>query len=74
MDSIRILFISIEGNTRSFVEHLTRYAMAQHIKNKALPEIKATEISEQTDFADETSPIFASSQLTSMVVMASIQV
>ncbi|MTV82852.1 class Ib ribonucleoside-diphosphate reductase assembly flavoprotein NrdI [Secundilactobacillus folii] len=58
MDPMRILFISIEGNTRSFVEHLTHYAMAQHIKNKGLPEIVSTEISEQTDFTDETKPYF----------------
>ncbi|WP_203651218.1 class Ib ribonucleoside-diphosphate reductase assembly flavoprotein NrdI [Secundilactobacillus yichangensis] len=58
MDPIRILFISIEGNTRNFVEHLTHYALAQHIKNKGLPEIEATEISEQTDFTDETKPFF----------------
>ncbi|GAX08222.1 MAG TPA: ribonucleotide reductase assembly protein NrdI [Lactobacillus sp.] len=58
MDSIRILFISIAGNTRNFVENLTHYAFAQHVKNKGLPEIEATEISEQTDFADETKPFF----------------
>ena len=58
MDPMRILFISISGNTRNFVEHLTRYAMAQHIRNKGLPEIVATEVSEQTDFQDETTPFF----------------
>ncbi|KRL79679.1 class Ib ribonucleoside-diphosphate reductase assembly flavoprotein NrdI [Secundilactobacillus paracollinoides] len=58
MDPIRILYISIAGNTRNFVEHLTRYAMAQNLKNKVLPTIEATEISEESDFADETTPYF----------------
>ncbi|WP_288530370.1 class Ib ribonucleoside-diphosphate reductase assembly flavoprotein NrdI [uncultured Secundilactobacillus sp.] len=58
MENMRILFISIEGNTRYFVNKLTAYADGQHDKNKGLPTISATEISEQTDFTDEVDPYF----------------
>ncbi|ANZ57517.1 ribonucleotide reductase assembly protein NrdI [Fructilactobacillus lindneri] len=58
MKPIRILFISIEGNTRSFIEDLTEYAKKQHQENAVNPLISTTEISDQTDFADETSNYF----------------
>ncbi|HJE86786.1 MAG TPA: class Ib ribonucleoside-diphosphate reductase assembly flavoprotein NrdI [Levilactobacillus hammesii] len=58
MSPLRILFISIEGNTRNFVDHLTAYAAAQHESDISLPTIVATEISEASDFADETTPYF----------------
>lgn len=58
MSPLRILFISIEGNTRNFVDHLTAYAAAQHESDASLPTIVATEISEASDFADETTPYF----------------
>ena len=59
MNPIRILFISIEGNTRSFVKNLTKYAIGMHDQDAHNPLIKSTEISEQTDFADEIQPYFA---------------
>lgn len=55
---MRILYISIEGNTRNFIEHLTDYAAAQHATDPSLPTITATEISDATDLAAETSPYF----------------
>ena len=58
MEPMRILYISIEGNTRAFVSDLEHYAMAQHVKNKGLPTIVTKEISEQSDFEDETEPFF----------------
>lgn len=58
MQPLRILFISIEGNTRNFVEHLTAYAAKRHAENAAAPEIAATEISEASDFTAETTPYF----------------
>jgi len=58
MQPLRILFISIEGNTRNFVENLTTYAAKQHAQNAELPEITATEISEASDFVAETQPYF----------------
>lgn len=55
---MRILYISIEGNTRNFIEHLTDYAAAQHATDPNLPTITATEISDATDLTAETSPYF----------------
>nr|WP_191974376.1 class Ib ribonucleoside-diphosphate reductase assembly flavoprotein NrdI [Fructilactobacillus fructivorans] len=56
--TIRILYISIAGNTRNFVENLEDYAEDQHQKNSDQPLIELTEISDQSDFADEKSPYF----------------
>ncbi|UIF28722.1 class Ib ribonucleoside-diphosphate reductase assembly flavoprotein NrdI [Levilactobacillus brevis] len=58
MQPLRILFISIEGNTRNFVENLTAYAAKQHAQNAEAPEITATEISEASDLTAETQPYF----------------
>lgn len=58
MQPLRILFISIEGNTRNFVEHLTAYAQTQHDADATQPTIDATEISEASDFTPETTPYF----------------
>ncbi|CAJ1229978.1 ribonucleotide reductase assembly protein NrdI [Levilactobacillus zymae] len=58
MQPLRILFISIEGNTRNFVEHLTDYAQAQHDADSAQPTIEATEISDASDLTPETTPYF----------------
>ncbi|BAP86575.1 NrdI family ribonucleotide reductase [Paucilactobacillus hokkaidonensis JCM 18461] len=60
MDPINVLYISIEGNTRSFMERLMTYANQQHAIDNAHPEIKAREITEQSDFTDEREPFFAS--------------
>lgn len=58
MQPLRILFISIEGNTRNFVQNLQAYAKQQHATNTKLPLITATEIDEASDLTDETQPYF----------------
>lgn len=52
---LRILFISIEGNTRRFVEKLTAYAQEQYPE----VELETAEISDASPDADETEPFFA---------------
>ncbi|MEJ6400060.1 class Ib ribonucleoside-diphosphate reductase assembly flavoprotein NrdI [Nicoliella lavandulae] len=59
MNSMRALFISISGNTRSFINDLVEYAYQQHAANHTLPTIEPTEISDASDFEVETSPYFA---------------
>ena len=59
MTNINALYISIEGNTRSFINRLTAYASQQHAIDDSLPLINAKEISEQSDFDDERDPFFA---------------
>ncbi|USS86034.1 class Ib ribonucleoside-diphosphate reductase assembly flavoprotein NrdI [Fructilactobacillus cliffordii] len=58
MEPMRILFISIEGNTRNFVNNLTAYAQKMHQHDPAHPLVESVEISDQTDFAQETKPFF----------------
>ncbi|WP_051993272.1 class Ib ribonucleoside-diphosphate reductase assembly flavoprotein NrdI [Liquorilactobacillus sucicola] len=43
---MRILFISIEGNTRSFVRKLAAYAQEEHKQDKNVRLIEATEVSD----------------------------
>ncbi len=74
MSPIKILFISIEGNTRAFVKNLASYAAGMHDQDADNPLVESKEISEQTDFADETDPYFAFVQPTWMVAMGSIMV
>lgn len=45
---MNILFISIEGNTRSFLTRLQAYAQQQHSFNPQLPTINLKEITDQT--------------------------
>ncbi|MHA8110535.1 class Ib ribonucleoside-diphosphate reductase assembly flavoprotein NrdI [Lactobacillaceae bacterium Melli_B4] len=59
MKTIRGLFISISGNTRSFMEDLTDYAERQHAKDDAMPLFEPVEISDASDFEEETHPYFA---------------
>lgn len=59
LSPIKILFISIEGNTRAFVKNLASYAAGMHDQDADNPLVESKEISEQTDFADETDPYFA---------------
>ncbi|QBO36080.1 ribonucleotide reductase assembly protein NrdI [Periweissella cryptocerci] len=58
MQPIRILFNSISGNTRSFINHITEYAKEQNAENAENPLIDSVEISDLTDFADETQDYF----------------
>lgn len=60
MKPMKLIFISNTGNTRNFANNLVDYAQAKHAQNPDFPLVKITEISEQTDFADETEPYFAS--------------
>ncbi|EHL98576.1 putative nrdI protein [Lentilactobacillus parafarraginis F0439] len=55
---IKILFISIEGNTRSFVKDLTKYAVGMHDQDATNPLVESKEISDQSDFENETQPYF----------------
>lgn len=57
--TINIIYISIEGNTRSFVTGMQDYAKTQHAADDSNPLITLKEITEQSDFAIETEPYFA---------------
>ena len=57
--SIYILYISIAGNTQSFVDNLEDYAEQQHQLDANNPLIVKKEITDQTDFESETDPYFA---------------
>ncbi|KRM12135.1 class Ib ribonucleoside-diphosphate reductase assembly flavoprotein NrdI [Paucilactobacillus suebicus] len=59
MTKINALYISIEGNTRSFINRLAAYASQQHAIDDSLPLVSSKEISEQIDFDDEREPFFA---------------
>lgn len=59
LKNLTILYISIAGNTRSFVTDLQDYAAQQHANNPALPTITLTEISDATPFKAETEPFYA---------------
>ncbi|HJA23680.1 class Ib ribonucleoside-diphosphate reductase assembly flavoprotein NrdI [Limosilactobacillus coleohominis] len=48
MDKINILYISIEGNTRSFLKRLQAFAKQQHSINSRDLEINLKEITDQT--------------------------
>ncbi|MEO2523454.1 class Ib ribonucleoside-diphosphate reductase assembly flavoprotein NrdI, partial [Enterococcus faecalis] len=45
---MNIRYISISGNTRSFVQRLTTYAEEQHQQNEKNPTITFKEISENS--------------------------
>lgn len=59
MASMNILFISIEGNTRSFLTRMTAYARQQHSFDDKNPLVKCKEITDQTAPAAEEKPFFA---------------
>ena len=59
MSKIYILFISIEGNTRSFLTRLAAFAKQQHSINPKNPVIELKEITDQTVPAAEKEPFFA---------------
>ncbi|MGM0125170.1 nrdI protein [Enterococcus sp. AZ194] len=56
---MHIIYISIAGNTRSFVKKLAAYAEEKHQVNAENPLIELKEIHENSDFELETSPYFA---------------
>lgn len=55
---MNIRYISISGNTRSFVQRLTAYAEEQHQQNEKNPTITFKEISENSPLEVETEPFF----------------
>lgn len=55
---IRILYISISGNTRAFISDLIDYAKQQATISNT-PLIEAIEISDASDFNQETKPFVA---------------
>lgn len=59
MTPMNILYISLEGNTRSFLTRLQGFAKQQHSLSEDRPLIELKEISDQTIPADETAPFFA---------------
>lgn len=59
MSKIYVLFISIEGNTRSFLIRMQAFAKQQHSINPKNPVIKLKEITDQTIPEKEDEPFFA---------------
>lgn len=59
MSHIYILYISIEGNTRSFLTRMKAFAKQQHSINPKNPVIELKEITDQTVPVKETEPFFA---------------
>ncbi|WP_290033580.1 class Ib ribonucleoside-diphosphate reductase assembly flavoprotein NrdI [Ligilactobacillus cholophilus] len=55
---INILYISIEGNTKAFIEKLEDYAVDLNKKDPANPLINAKEIDDTTPFENETQQYF----------------
>lgn len=58
MATINILYISFEGNTRSFVTRLAAYATQQHSINSDNPAIQVKEITADTPQEAEKEPFF----------------
>lgn len=58
MTAMNIIYISIEGNTRSFLTRMSAYAKQQHSFNPTNLELNLKEVSEQTEPAEETEPFF----------------
>lgn len=59
MTTMNILFISIEGNTRSFLNRMVSFAKQQNSFYPEKPLINLKEISDQTEPVDEQEPFFA---------------
>jgi len=59
LKTIRILYISIEGNTRAFLKNLNKYAESVNNQGADSINIELKEITEQTDLDHENEPFFA---------------
>lgn len=59
MAPMNIIYISLEGNTRSFLNRMQGYAKQQHSLSADRPLLELKEVSDQTIPADETEPFFA---------------
>ncbi len=56
---IKIVYLSITGNTRAFVQHLQAYGKEQQRFNETAPQIILEEIDDNTLPYEETTPFFA---------------
>jgi protein involved in ribonucleotide reduction len=56
---MKILYISISGNNRAFVQHLKTYSDEHHQQNNENPLITSKEISENSPFEKENDSFFA---------------
>ena len=59
MSTMNIIYISIEGNTRSFLKRLQDFAKQQHLIDTKSPLISLKEIGPQDAPAKESKPFFA---------------
>lgn len=59
MAPMNIIYISLEGNTRSFLTRMQGYAKQQHSISEDRPLLELKKVSDQTLPADETEPFFA---------------
>lgn len=59
MKDIHIIYISISGNTRAFIQKLTKYAQEQQQNDAQLPKIISQEVHLQTKPYEATEPFFA---------------
>lgn len=59
MTSINVLYISIEGNTRSFLKRMQTYANQMNSIDSSNPTINLKEVTAQTIPAHEEEPFFA---------------
>ncbi|EOT44877.1 class Ib ribonucleoside-diphosphate reductase assembly flavoprotein NrdI [Enterococcus columbae] len=59
MKDIHIIYISISGNTRAFIQKLTKYAHEQQQNDAKLPKIISQEVHLQTTPHEITEPFFA---------------
>lgn len=57
-NGMKILYLSISGNTRAFAKHIAEYAENQHADNPEMPGISLKEIHENSPFEKESEPFF----------------
>ncbi|MBB1062692.1 class Ib ribonucleoside-diphosphate reductase assembly flavoprotein NrdI [Limosilactobacillus fastidiosus] len=58
MTAMNIIYISIEGNTRSFLKRMETYAKQQHSFDPNSPLLNLKEITDQTEPTNEQEPFF----------------
>ncbi|MDO4903250.1 MAG: class Ib ribonucleoside-diphosphate reductase assembly flavoprotein NrdI [Limosilactobacillus sp.] len=58
MSHINILYISLEGNTRSFLQRLQSFAVQHKLINDSFPDLVLKEVGPQDLPAKETEPFF----------------
>jgi protein involved in ribonucleotide reduction len=55
---MKIIYVSISGNTRSFVQRLASYAQQQHQQDSTYPLIELQEVAENSALIKENEPFF----------------